>query len=64
MLGRTGTYHPHHDVGEASDPEDGGKERDEEPSFPAAFGTVGHGAEQKEGQRPHDQPLQLAAHSG
>ena len=64
MLQRTGTYHPHHDVGEASDPDGGSKERDEEPSLPAAFGAVGHGAEEKQRQRPHEQPQQLAAHSG
>lgn len=53
------TDHPDHDVGEASDPDGGGEEGHQEPSLPAALGTVGHGQEQKQGQRPHGQPLQL-----
>lgn len=53
------TDHPDHDVGEASDPDGRGEEGHQEPSLPAALGTVGHGEEQKQGQRPHGQPLQL-----
>lgn len=56
------TDHPDHDVGEAGDPDGGGEEGDHEPSLPAPLGTVGHGEEQKQGQRPHGQPLQLVTH--
>lgn len=57
------TDHPDHDVGEASDPEGGGEEGDHEPPLPAPLGTVGDGEEQKQGQRPHGQPLQLVEHT-
>ncbi len=59
MLFTDCTDHPDHDVGEPSDPDGGGEEGDHEPSLPAALRTVGHSEEQKQGQRPHDQPLQL-----
>lgn len=57
------TDHPDHDVGEASDPDGSCEEGDHEPFLPAALGTVGHGKEQKQGQRPHGEPLQLVTHS-
>lgn len=56
---RPWTDHPDHDVRKASDPDSGGEEGDHEPSLPAPLGTVGHGEEQKQGQRPHGQPLHL-----
>lgn len=57
------THHPHHDVREAGDPDGGREEGDHEPPLPAAFATVGHREEQKQGQRPHDQPLELVTHT-
>lgn len=57
------TYHPDHDVGETSDPDGGGEERNHEPFLPTSLGTVGHGEEEKQGQRPHEQPLQLVTAS-
>ena len=53
------THHPDHDVGQAGDPDGGGDEGHHEPVLPAPLGTVGHGEEEEEAERPHDQPLQL-----
>lgn len=60
---RPWTDHPDHDVGKASDPDGGGKEGDHKPSLPASLGTVGYGEEQKQGQRPHGQPLDFVAYT-
>lgn len=60
---RRWTDHPDHDVGKASDPDGGSKEGDHEPSLPAPLGTVGHSEEQKQGQRPHDQPFHLVTYT-
>ena len=61
MRSRGWTDHPDHDVGQAGDPDGGGEEGDQEPSLPAALGAVGHGEEEEQRQRPHDQPLELVA---
>lgn len=53
------THHPDHDVRKPSNPDGGCEEGDHEPSLPAPLGTIGHSEEQKQGQRPHGQPLQL-----
>lgn len=56
---RSWTDHPDHDVGQSSNPDGGGEEGDQEPSLPPALGTIGHREEQKQGEWPHGQPLEL-----
>lgn len=58
------SHHPHHDVGEGSNPDGGGKEGDHEPALPAPFGTVWHREKQQQRQRPHEQPLHLITTAG
>lgn len=53
------SYHPHHEVGEDSNPQGGSQEGDHEPAVPAWQNTVGHGAIQQEAQWPRDHPLHL-----
>lgn len=50
-------YHPHHEVGEDSDPQGGGHKGDHEPAVPAWQNTVRHSAVEQEAQRPRDHPL-------
>jgi len=50
------SYHPHHEVGEDSDPQGGGHEGDHEPAVPAWQDTIRHRAVEQEAQRPLDQP--------
>lgn len=57
------THHPDHDVGEASDPDGGSEEGDHEPSLPAPLGAVRHSEEQKQRERPHDEPLHFSTHT-
>lgn len=50
------SYHPHHEVGEDSDPQGGGHEGDHEPAVPARENAIGHSAVEQEAERPLDHP--------
>lgn len=53
------SYHPHHDVGESSNPQGGGDKGQHEPVLPARRGAVGDCEVQQQAQRPSEQPLEL-----
>lgn len=46
------THHPHHEVGEDSDPDSGEDEGEHEVLLPAWLGTVGDGEEKQQQQGP------------
>lgn len=53
---RQTSYHPHHEVGEDSDPQGGSHKGDHEPAVPAWQHTVRHSAVEQDAQRPGDHP--------